>query len=149
MANKDLITYLANIVSVSRIDGEAHPLEKEAMENICLTIGAKQDELDSAIKIVEDGNYRPIPVGRFSDKVRNLEDMVYLSVSDGRLPASQKKVILSFAKNIEVSQAQINEILTESKSRIKLQRGEMNCSSCKKAIPPGSKFCPYCGVKFS
>ncbi|MBW1701199.1 MAG: zinc-ribbon domain-containing protein [Deltaproteobacteria bacterium] len=26
-------------------------------------------------------------------------------------------------------------------------RGEMNCASCGKEIPPGSKFCPYCGSK--
>ncbi len=147
MADKDIVTYLANVVLVSRVDGEVHPLEKEAMENICRGIGARRDELDSAIKIVEAGNYKPTPVGRFSDKVRNLEDMIYISVSDEQLPASQKKVILSFAKEIKVSQAQVNEILSESKRRIKLQRGGMNCSSCGKEMPPGSKFCPYCGSK--
>jgi uncharacterized tellurite resistance protein B-like protein len=147
MAKKDLVTYLANIVLVSRVDREVHPLEKEAMENICRGIGARQGELNSAIEIVEAGNHKPTPVGRFSDKVRNLEDMIYISISDEQLPASQKKVILSFAKEIKVSKAQINEILSESKRRIKLQRGEMNCSSCGKEIPPGSKFCPYCGSK--
>jgi uncharacterized tellurite resistance protein B-like protein len=147
MANKDLVTYLANIVLVSRVDGEAHALENEAMEDICRRIGARQDELNSAIEVVETSNHKPTPVGRFSDKVRNLEDMIYISVSDEKLPASQKKVILSFAKEIKVSQAQINEILYESKKRIKLQRGEVSCSSCGKEIPPTSKFCPYCGSK--
>ena len=83
MANEDIVTYLANIVLVSRVDGEDHTQEKEAMENICRGIGARQDELDAAIKIVEVGNYKPTPVGRFSDKIRNLEDMIYTSVSDG------------------------------------------------------------------
>ncbi len=147
MANQDLITYLANIVFVSRLDGEVDPLEKEAMESICRGMGARQEDLDSAIKTVEAGNHKPIPVGRFSDKVRNLEDMIFMSVADDQLPASQKKVILSFAKEIKVSQAQINEILSESKRRIKLQRGEMSCSSCGKEIPSDSKFCPYCGSK--
>lgn len=147
MANKDLITYLANIVLVSRVDGAVHPLEQEAMENICRSIGASESELDSAVKIVEAGDHKPKPVGRFSDKVRNLEDMIYLSVSDEQLPASQKRIILSFAKKIKLEQAQINEILSESKQRIRLQKGEITCSACGKEIPPGSKFCPFCGSR--
>lgn len=147
MANEDIITYLANVVLVSRVDGKVDLLEREAIESIRQGIGARESDLAKAIEVVDSGNHKPTPVGRFSDKVRNLEGMIYISVSDGRLPAAQKKVILSFAKEINVSQAQINEILSESKRRIKLQRGEMNCASCGKEIPPGSKFCPYCGSK--
>jgi hypothetical protein len=147
MAKEDIVTYLANIVSASRAEGKINPLEEKALEEMCEGIGARRDDLEKALKAVGKGHYKPTPVGRFSDKVRNLEDMIYISVSDEKLPASQKKVILSFAKEIKVSQAQINEILYESKKRIKLQRGEVSCSSCGKEIPPNSKFCPYCGSK--
>lgn len=147
MAKEDIITYLANIVSSSRADGKINPLEEKALEEMCEGIGARRDDLEKAVKAVGQGHYKPTPVGRFSERVRNLEDMIYISVSDGQLPPIQKKIILSFAKKIKINQEQINEILSESKRRIKLQRGEMNCSSCGKEIPPGSKFCPYCGFK--
>ncbi len=145
MADEDIVTYLANIVLASRADRKVNPLEEKAMEYMCQGIGARHGDLDKAIKAVEAGNHKPTPVGRFSDKVRNLEDMIYISVSDGQLPASQKKIILSFGKEINVNQEQINGILDESKRRIKLQRGEMMCVSCGKKIPPTSKYCPFCG----
>lgn len=41
MTNEDIVTYLANVVLVSRADEEVHPLEKEAIESMCQGIGAR------------------------------------------------------------------------------------------------------------
>jgi len=147
MAKEDIVTYLANIVSASRAEGEINPLEEKALEKMCEGIGARRHDLEKALKTVGKGHYEPAPVGRFSDRVRNLEDMIYISASDGKLPPIQKRIILSFAKKIKINREQINEILAESKNRIKLGRGSMKCASCAKEIPPGSKFCPFCGSK--
>jgi len=147
MAQEDIVTYLANIVSASRAEGKSNPLEEKSLEEMCEGIGARRDDLESAVKAVGEGHYEPVPVGRFSDRVRNLEDMIYISVSDGKLPQLQKKLILSFAKKIGINQEQINEILTESKRRVRLGRAHMKCASCGKEIPPESKFCPFCGCQ--
>ena len=73
------------------------------------------------MKAVETGDYHATPVGRFSDKVRNLEDMILIALSDGRLPDSEKEQIRAFAKAINVNQDQINEMVSESKDRLRLQ----------------------------
>jgi uncharacterized protein with PIN domain len=117
------------------------------MTHICRGIGAQETHMQEAIRLVQSGGQKIKAVGRFSDKVRNLEDMICMSVSDGELPAAEKKLILSFAKAIHVTQEQVNQILSESKDRLDLQRGEMRCDACKEEIPPGSKFCPFCGCQ--
>ena len=119
MAEEDHVLYLANIISISRVDGKLSSHEQKAIEGICQTIGARKDDLDEAMKAVEGGDYQVTPVGRFSDKVKNLEDMVFIALSDGQLPESEKKEIRSFARAINVNQDQINEIVSESKNQIR------------------------------
>lgn len=147
MTNEEKVLYLANCVLIAGVNGEISPLEGEAIEGIREEIGASKDDLSKALNAVAQGNHQVTPVGRFSDKVRNLEDMIYLSISDGELSKSEKPEIISFAKATKISQNQLNEIFSESKLRTKLKKTPMICSSCGKNIPPESKFCPLCGEK--
>jgi Zn finger protein HypA/HybF involved in hydrogenase expression len=145
MKREEKVLYLANVISVSAADREIKPTEGQAIEDIRLEIGAEKNELGEAIQSVSEGNYQMAPVGRLSDKIRNLEDMIHVSLSDGELSESERSEILSFAKMIDVSQGQINQILGEAKGRIKSEEGRMACHSCQREIPVESKFCPYCG----
>ena len=147
MAEEDRVLYLANIISISRVDGKLSSHEQKAIEEICQTIGARKDDLDEAMKAVEGGDYQVTPVGRFSDKVRNLEDMVFIALSDGQLPESEKKEIRSFARAINVNQDQINEIVSESKDRLRPESPLLTCPACEEKIQCDSTFCAYCGVK--
>ena len=147
MADQDRVRYLANIISISKADGKLSLHEQEAIEGICQTIGARKDDMEKAMKSVERGSYQITPVGRFSDKVRNLEDMVFVALSDGRLPESEKKEIRSFAKAINVNQDQINKIILESKDRLRPDRPPLTCPACNEKIQRDSTFCAYCGVK--
>jgi len=141
-----MVFYLANILLISGIDGVLTPLEAKAVEGICQEIGASEIDFQNALNTITQGDYKLRPVGRFSDKIRNLEDMFFVSLSDGELSKSEKPELLSFAKEVKISQNQLTEILTESKLRIKIQRATIKCSSCSKEIPPESKFCPQCGA---
>ncbi|MDY7039222.1 MAG: zinc-ribbon domain-containing protein [Thermodesulfobacteriota bacterium] len=146
MKREDMVFYLANILLISLIDGVLSPLEAKAVESICQEIGASENDFQNALNTIDQTDYRLKPVGRFSDRVRNLEDMVFVSLSDGELSKSEKPELLSFAKELKISQNQLTEILTESKLRMKIQQASIKCSFCNKAIPSESKFCPQCGA---
>ena len=147
MNKEDRVPYLANVALISASDGKLDPREAQAIDGIRQEIGAGEKELHEALNAVAQGGHKIRPVGRFSDKVRNLEDMIFVSLSDGNLDKKQKPEILSFAKSIKISQTQLTELLSWAKLRVKPQSGSPKCSSCGKEVPPESKFCPFCGGK--
>jgi Zn finger protein HypA/HybF involved in hydrogenase expression len=149
MNREDIVCYLANIAVISAVDGELHPREAKAIDNIRLEIGAGKEEFHEALNTVARSGHTITPVGRFSEKIRNLEDMIFVSLVDGNLDKKQKPEILSFAKAIKVSQSQLTELLSEAKLRVKAQDGPVICPSCSKEIPSESKFCPFCGGKIT
>ena len=146
MTEDELVTYLANIVLISRVDGKLTSSEEEALESIRQELKARKSDLNKAIKIIDKNEHKITPVGRFSEKIRNLEDMLYTSLSDHELSDTERSEILSFAKLIKINQGQINEIIVETKNRIKVQSDEISCPQCKLKIPGVSKFCPQCGT---
>ena len=147
MIKEDMALYLANVALISAVDGKLSPLEAKAIESIRQEIGATESDLHKAITYITQGDHQITPVGRFSDRVRNLEDMIFVSLSDGELSKAEKPEILSFAKSIKITQDQLTEILSESKLRIRLHKALIKCASCGKEIPSESKFCPQCGAK--
>ena len=143
MNSEDRVLYLANVIFISAADGKLTDEEGEAIEKIRQEIGASEEQLKQALEAVATGKHRPKPVGRFSDRVRNFEDMVFVSLADGEMSKAEKPELLAFAKQIKVTQTQITDILAQTKERV-LDAG-MACASCKKEIPANSKFCPFCG----
>lgn len=147
MDDEEMVVYLANIAFIAAADGSLDPREAKAIEAIRQEIGASRSDLEKALTSVVQGKHRVSPAGRFSDKVRNLEDMILVSVSDGKMAKTEKPTLLTFAKAIKVSQDQLSEMLSESKLRIASHSASKACSSCHVEIPPESKFCPHCGTK--
>jgi Zn finger protein HypA/HybF involved in hydrogenase expression len=145
MDKKEIIQYLANVVSISRVDGKLSSREEEAIECVRQEVKATKTDLNKAIKSVEQGDHVITPVGRLAEKIRNLEDMIFISISDGELAQAEKAEILSFAKSIKVTQEQITEIMSEAKLRIKFQSATIKCDSCNKEASSEAKFCPHCG----
>lgn len=147
MTNEDIVQYVTNVVLISAVDGVLSPTEAKAIESICEEIGASENDLDKAVRAVREGDHQIKPVGRFSDRVRNLEDMIFISISDGEISKSEKPEILSFAKAIKLTQEQLKEILSEARLRVKLATVSLKCPSCGNENPPGSKFCSRCGSR--
>ena len=147
MTKEHMVLYLANVGLIAAVDGKLSPLEAKAIETIRQEIGATESDLHKAVTSVAQGDHQITPVGRFSDRVRNLEDMIFVSISDGELSKSEKPEVLSFAKSIKTTQHQLTEIISESKLRIRLHKALIKCASCGKEIPSQSKFCPQCGAK--
>jgi hypothetical protein len=146
MNRNERVIYLANVLQIAGADREISTQEAEAVERIKKDIGAGQEDLKEAIERVSGGGHKIKPVGRFSDQIRNLEDMVFVAASDSGISAEEKPDIVSFAKAVGVSQKQVNRILTEAGKRAEPGHHFKPCPSCEKDIPTASKFCPQCGT---
>ena len=149
MTKEDKVLYLANVALISTVDGEVTPLEADAIENIRQEIGATEHDLQQALTAVARGDHRITPIGRYSERVRNLEDMIVVAIVDGEFTKAEKPDVLSFAKSLKITQEQLSEILTESKNRLKSHKSFTECASCGREIPMDSKFCPKCGSKIA
>jgi hypothetical protein len=147
MVKDQRVIYLANVAFIAAADGKIKPSEAKAIESIRKEIGATESDLRTALTRVAQGSHTLFPVGRLSDKIRNLEDMVFVSLKDDEFVDSEKTELLLFAKSIQITQDQLRGLLSESKARVLLQKTALTCDSCEKEIPSDSKFCPQCGVK--
>ena len=142
----DKVIYLANIVSIARADGSISPKEIEAIETIQKSIKARKTELTKAYNTAESQNYEINPVGHWSDKVNNLEDMIFVSAIDGTIDNKEKPSILKFAKLINIKQDQLKYILADVQNEIASLTKEMKCPKCNAKINGIVKFCPECGT---
>ena len=127
MKECDIPKYLANIMAIARADGVLSTQEEAALAEICTDIRAKKKHVSSAESLVSKPDYKPTPVGRYSEQIRNIEDMIFVSLSDGKLQGSERNVIVAFAKQIGLTQQQINTILSEAKSHAQAQSATIKC----------------------
>lgn len=145
MESQDMVLYLANVILVAGANGNITEAEAQAIEAVRLSIGASQTEMKEALHRVSQGRHQMTPVGRLSERIRNLEDMIFTAISDGEISKSERPGILSFAKTIKVSQGQINEMLSEAKGRSRPEKTSRTCPSCGEQIEADAIFCSACG----
>lgn len=146
MEDHEAVQYLANVFAVARADGSFGAREEAAMESIRLAIKAKKTELNKANKLAGSVDFSLNPTGRYSERIRNVEDMIFVALLDNVLADQEKRVITKFAKQAGCTQEQINQILLETKNRIRRDQSEIPCPSCDELVLANAKFCPSCGV---
>lgn len=149
MNKSDIEKYLINLLKISRIDGVLNPKTEEIIENIRKELGATKGELNQAIRISEKDIEDFKLFGSFSDRVKNLEDMMLLSINDDKITENEKKRINDFSKEINVTQEQLNIIVRETQNRKAILSGFTNCKNCNQKIQSDVNFCPNCGSDLS
>lgn len=145
MISSDLLVfYLANIIKMSQTDGKLNPKAQSALKEVCKRLLVDNKTLKAAAGAVSGGGHVLMPVGRFSDKVRNLEDMLYVALVDGEFSEAEREEIQGFVEKIDVTEQQVQTILMETKIKLDLQMVATECSQCGTNLPPGVKVCPVC-----
>ncbi len=147
--DRQLITYLANVLHVARADGVLTPQEQSTMESIRLATGAKKGPYTAASRAAESPSYSLLPVGTFATRVANLEDMFRISFSDGDIFGAEKSLLEAFASAIGVLPSQLELIQTEIISELGSAPTLAACVGCGATLPDGARFCAGCGTAVS
>lgn len=145
LSDNEKITYLANLVAASRVDGSVSPNETLAIDVAQKRIGAKKTALGKADTLAQSDGFTPTVVGSFSVRIANLEDMISVSLADGALDQAEKPVVLSFAKNVGITNEQLQLILAEVRAMLRSEKAMRACPGCSAKVPQEAKFCPECG----
>ncbi len=144
MITADLVVYyLANVIKLAQTDGKMNPKAQLALKEICKRLKVDKEILRKAAGAVS-GSYVLMPVGRFSDKVQNLEDMLFVALVDGEFSEAEREQIQGFVDKVHISAEQVEIILTETKIRLDLQMVASECGQCGTSLDPGVKVCPVC-----
>ena len=116
--NKDeKIQYLANIYHVLLVDGQVERLEERVFEEISREIGAGYFERKDAAERAQTRGYQVQPTGRWSQRIRNLEDMLFAAYSNGVMDQAEKKPVKQYAAQIGIDQKQFGLVIQEAKQR--------------------------------
>ena len=146
LSNDQLITYLSNIIYVARIDGKITASETQAIEEIQKRIGAKKSELNKASLMAESTEFKIKLIGHFSDKIKNMEDIIYISLIDGDLDEKEKELFVDAASDLKITSEQIDLIVNDVKHYLDSQSDIKFCANCNSKIDSNAKFCPECGT---
>ena len=118
MTEEEQVQYLANIYHVARADGRVEVIEDGVIENMANDIGAGYLETRNALDLSVEKDFSIIFPARLSDRIRNLEDMLQLAYQDQVLHGLEKKIMIDFARQIGITQEQVNTIRKEAKARL-------------------------------
>ncbi len=139
------IAYLANLVAVSRADGGISPNETQAIETAMKGISGKKAILKKAELLAQSEGFIPTAVGSFSVRIANLEDMILVSLADGVFDQAEKPVVLAFAKQVGITNDQLQLVLGEVRASLSSVKYRRACPSCSAFVSSDAKFCPECG----
>jgi len=139
-----LVYYLANIIKVAQTEGKMNAMAQGALKAVCKRLQVDKKALKEAARMVAGGGYGLMPVGRFSDKVMNLEDMLFVALVDGEFSEAEREEVQGFMDKIQVTEEQVQMILTETKMKLDIQMAVSECGQCGTTLPPGARACPAC-----
>ena len=117
MNKEEKIGYLANIYHLLISDGTVDRMEEDVFEQIRREIGAGYFEREGAMEMARKQEFQLRPVGRWSQRIRNLEDMIFAAYCNGVLECAEKKVIKDFASQLGINQTQFDVVKEETKRR--------------------------------
>lgn len=149
MNEQDKVHYLGNVLRVAFADKSLSARETTALEEIRKGIDAKKGQFTAAQKAVESGSYSFIKVGSFADQVRNLEDMLFVAMTDTDLNDTEFQLVNEFCQLIGVYKEQLDKLITDISSRCDSAIHNITCPSCSTSVQAPARFCPSCGQVLS
>jgi uncharacterized tellurite resistance protein B-like protein len=117
MNKEEQVRYLANIYHLLMSDGAVDRIEEKVFEAISRDIGAGYFERKNAMELAGKEGYQPQLVGRWSQRIGNLEDMLFAAYCNGVLERTETKLITVYASQLGISQAQFDVIKDQARQR--------------------------------
>ena len=118
MDYEEKIQYLANIYHLVRADGRVSSVEEKVMAEVAKGIGVGYLETRKGLDRAIEKDFAFKYPARWSERVRNIEDMLLAAYADDKLHPPEKEVLLEYAKNLGINQKQFNIIKKETKERL-------------------------------
>lgn len=144
-SDQEKVTYLANVLRLALLDKVLSPGELSALEEVRKGIDAKKGLLSQAQKAAEADDFSFNRVGSFADQVRNLEDMLFLAMSDNDLDQGETNVAYQFCNMIGIYKDQLDKLVSDAAARWQSKSQKVLCPSCSAEVPAQSRFCQSCG----
>ena len=123
MTDEEKIRYLSNIYLVIAADGDVDSDEQQLFNSVARDIRADGRIRWEATKLAAGEKEVQTSVSAlWSDRIRNLEDMVLAVYCDGQVDPSEKQVLVKYAKHLGIDQTHLNLIKDEAKRRLSLRK---------------------------
>ena len=119
MTQQEQIQYLANIYYLASADGNFEVEEDYILQEIAKGIGAGYLETRKALDLSGQKDFEVKLPRRLSEKIRNLEDMLLVALSDKKLHQMEKQIIVTYAKKVGIHQEQLDAVREDVKARLK------------------------------
>ena len=117
MTKEEKIQYLANLYYLIKIDGKVEDVEDRFLTKAASEIGAGPYYITHAKNTALEKGFSIQYPKRYSDRIKNVEDMLLLAYSDKRLHKLEKKIIQEYIKETSISKDQMKVIQKEAKER--------------------------------
>lgn len=112
------VGYLANLLRT--LEGrKAEGRAARVVEGIAREIGATAQEREAAAREAEAPDRAPVYPARYSDRVRNLEDMLLLAMADEKLSVAERNFILEAQRAVGVEPAAWSKVSAECRERLR------------------------------
>jgi len=143
--DQEKIDYLANILVIAFTDKSLSARETSALEEVRKSIDAKKGLLAAAQKAVDGGAYIFAKAGTLADQVKNLEDMLFVALTDNDLGENETALAREFGRLVGITQEQFDQLVAETSRRCDAATHEITCPSCSMPTSAQARFCPLCG----
>ena len=117
MEKEDQVKYLANVYYVLLADGEVDSVETRVNETITREIGAGYFERKAAQDSARSEGFEFQYVDRWSERVRNFEDLLFAALCNGVTHPAEKKQIKTYLKPLRINQEQLDLMISQAKQR--------------------------------
>ncbi|MFV2065417.1 MAG: hypothetical protein ACC645_00445 [Pirellulales bacterium] len=117
MNRDNKIKYLANIYHLLESDGGVDRVEDKVFEEIAREIEAGYFEKKEAKNLAKTADFQLQRLDRWSDRIRNLEDILFSAYCNGVVDPAEKKLILGCADQLDISQQQFDVVKKETRRR--------------------------------
>ncbi len=117
MNKEEATIYMANVSRLMRVDGEVDTVERRVYDAIARSVRADYFEKKAAEQAATADDFEFQLVSRWSDRIRNLEDMLFMGFCNDKLEPSERSVVLAYAKLLGISQPQLQLIRQETHER--------------------------------